>query len=199
MFFAIAALFLNLSPSVQALPDTTIPAVTKTVPASTPVKPEPRPASSTNNNSTEPAPAILNASSYPTTEENSQSLSTIRVPEVQSEKSAEVIGVERTPSRRTWLLLAIAEHSAATFDAYSTRQAVSKGAVEDDPFMRPFAHSDALYAAIQVAPFLFDYTARRMQHSQNNFIRKTWWIPQSASTGLSLFSGVHNLHVAARQ
>jgi len=127
--------------------------------------------------------------------ESTDGLSTVRVPEIQNMRTH---GIEeaRVPSRRSWLALALAEHSAATFDAYSTRLAVSRGAVEDDPLMRPFAHSDAVYAAAQVSPLLFDYLARRMQRSDNLTLRRFWWLPQSMSTGVSLFAGVHNLHVA---
>jgi hypothetical protein len=96
------------------------------------------------------------------------------------------------------MLLSIAQHSAAAFDAYSTRAAVATGASEADPFMRPFAHSPGIYAAIQVGPAILDFAARRMQHSENSFIRRSWWIPQSASTGMFLFSGVHNMSVANR-
>jgi len=42
----------------------------------------------------------------------------------------------RLPARREWLALAVAEHGAAAFDAYTTRQAISRGAVEEDPTMR---------------------------------------------------------------
>ena len=62
--------------------------------------------------------------------------------------------------------------------------------------MRPFANSSGIYAAIQVCPVALDFTARRMQRSQNNFIRRAWWVPQTVSTGLYLFSGARNLHVA---
>jgi hypothetical protein len=92
-------------------------------------------------------------------------------------------------------MLSVVEHSAATFDAYSTRQAVSRGAVEEDPLMRPFAHSPAIYGAIQVAPVLFDLLARHMQRSNYKFERRTWWVPQTASTGMSIFAGVHNLNI----
>ncbi|HTV57432.1 MAG TPA: hypothetical protein VMJ93_01010 [Verrucomicrobiae bacterium] len=125
-------------------------------------------------------------------------LSTIRVPEIKNGKSEEIKEPE-IPSRRAWFALALVEHGAATFDAYSTRQAVSNGAVEDDPIMRPFAHSGAMYAAVQVGPLLFDYMARRMQRSDNLTMRRIWWLPQSLSTGVSLFAGVHNLHVANSQ
>jgi len=80
-------------------------------------------------------------------------------------------------------------------DAYSTRQAVSRGAGEQDPLMRPFAHSPAIYAAIQVGPVLFDVLARHMQRSNYNLERRTWWVPQTASTGMSIFAGVHNLTI----
>jgi hypothetical protein len=126
--------------------------------------------------------------------QNSQSFSTIRIPD-GNEKRYATREAESIPSRREWLALMILEHSAAAFDAYSTRGAISRGAKEEDPMMRPFAHSPAIYAAIQVGPALLDVLARRMQRSQYNFVRRTWWVPQSVSTGGSIFSGVHNLSV----
>src|SRR5271156_2287826 len=126
--------------------------------------------------------------------QNSQSFSTIRISD-EHEKRYPTREAESIPSRREWLALMILEHSAAAFDAYSTREAISRGAKEEDPLMRPFAHSPAIYAAIQVGPALLDVLARRMQRSQYNFVRRTWWLPQSVSTGSSIFSGVHNLSV----
>jgi hypothetical protein len=140
----------------------------------------------------------LTAVSLDATSENSQTLSTVRVPSIQPATPKKMIPVEEVPSRRNWLILSIVQHSAATFDAYSTRQAVSTGAVEADPFMRPFAQSPAIYLAIQAGPVALDYAARRMQRSPNNFLRHTWWVPQSVSTGLFLFSGFHNLSIANR-
>lgn len=130
--------------------------------------------------------------------QNSQSFSTIRIPEADEKRYA-IRPAESAPARRNWLMLSIVEHSAATFDAYSTRQAVSRGAVEQDPLMRPFAHSPAIYGAIQVAPVLFDLLARHMQRSNYNFERRTWWLPQTASTGMSIFAGVHNLNLKERR
>jgi hypothetical protein len=127
--------------------------------------------------------------------QNSQSLSSIHVPEFEPTKQNRFIAVER-PSRRSWLALAAVEHGAAAFDAYSTRDAISHGAVEDDPLMRPFAHSPAIYAASQVGPLVLDYVARRMQRSNNSFARHMWWLPQSAAAAEFIFCGVHNLHVA---
>lgn len=126
--------------------------------------------------------------------QNSQSFSTIRISEGNEKRSA-IREAESKPARREWLALAVLEHGAAAFDAYSTRDAISRGAKEEDPMMRPFAHSPAIYAAIQVGPVLFDLLARHMQRSQYNFVRRTWWVPQSVSTGVSIFSGVHNLSV----
>jgi hypothetical protein len=129
--------------------------------------------------------------------EKSQSFETLRLPDPSPARPIRVLAAERTPPRTNWLALSIVQHGAATFDAYTTREAVSAGAREDDPVMRPFAHSPAIYAASQVAPMLLDYAARRMQHSQHAFLRHTWWLPQSTSTALFIFSGVHNLSITA--
>jgi hypothetical protein len=131
--------------------------------------------------------------------QNTEALSLIRIPEPILTKSNDSIGVERFPSRSKWIALSVAQHAAAAFDAYSTRDAISHGAIEADPLMRPFANSSGIYAAIQVLPVALDYTARRMQRSPNNFVRRIWWVPQSAATASYVFSGVHNLHVAGER
>lgn len=143
--------------------------------------------------STTDADGVKESASGP--DEVGDSLSTIRVSDIRNPRTQR-IEEARVPSRRSWLALVATEHAAAAFDAYSTRLSVSRGAVEDDPLMRPFAHSDAIYAAAQVGPVFFDYLARRMQRSDNLAMRRFWWLPQSVSTGVSLFAGVHNLHVA---
>lgn len=127
---------------------------------------------------------------------DTQSFSTVRIP-TPSSKEYGVKEAMTMPSRRAWLALSIVQHGAAAFDAYSTRQAVGHGAVEDDPLMRPFAHSPAIYVATQVGPVIFDLLARHMQRSEYPLVRRLWWMPQSMSAGLSIFSGVHNLGVAA--
>jgi len=108
------------------------------------------------------------------------------------------IGVERLPSRRIWLALSAAQHGAAVFDAYTTRQAVANGAVEQNPLLRPFASSPAIYGATQVAPLILDYAARRMQLSHHSLIRRMWWLPQSTGAAVSIFAGVHNMGIANR-
>ena len=94
---------------------------------------------------------------------------------------------------RKWLILSGISHGAATFDAYSTRRVISSGTgVELNPMLRPFANSNALYGAVQVAPVIFDFVGLRMMHSQHAWMRKLWWLPQSASAAASMFGGVHN-------
>jgi hypothetical protein len=76
-------------------------------------------------------------------------------------------------ARREWLILSVAQHSAATFDAWSTRRAISSGeAHELNPTLRPFAGNPSIYAAIQVGPVLFDYLGRRMMTSRYGWARR---------------------------
>ncbi len=203
MVFAIAALMFQFAPAIHALPDVDLGStatVFKSAPApkdAVPDPPKPAVLTPAKTDSAGAASGTLTVASLETSSENSRALAAIRLPDPIPAKPVRVISAEGYP-KRNWILLSIAEHSAAAFDAYSTRAAVATGATEADPFMRPFAHSPAIYAAIQIGPTILDYAARRMQHSENNFIRRSWWIPQSASTGMSLFSGFHNMGVANR-
>jgi hypothetical protein len=102
------------------------------------------------------------------------------------------------PSRRFWFTLSIAQHGAATFDAWSTRRVISSGqGQEQNLLLRPFAGNTSLYAAIQVGPALLDYLGRRMMKSQQGWTRHAWWLPQALGTALSLASAAHNLGVAS--
>lgn len=93
-----------------------------------------------------------------------------------------------------WTGLAVATSSAAMFDAISTRRAITRyGAVEMNPLLKPFAGNNSLFAAIQVAPALLDVAGRRMMYSRHNWVRRVWWIPQSASFVGSILCGAHNL------
>jgi hypothetical protein len=141
-------------------------------------------------------PASLRTVSFGDSQ-SGQSLSTIHIPDPNPARENRIERAIETPSRREWLFLAVVAHGAAGFDAYSTRQAVGHGAIEQDPLMRPFAGSAAIYAATQVGPLLFDLLARHMQHSEYPLVRRVWWLPQSLSAGVSIFSGVHNLNVAS--
>jgi hypothetical protein len=126
---------------------------------------------------------------------DTQALATIHIPEKPT-KPFGVRPVESYP-QRVWLLLGIAQHSAAAFDAYSTRYAIGHGAVEEDPLMRPFAHSPSIYAVSQISPTVLDLVSRRMLRSEHGFIRRMWWLPQSMNAGIYIFAGVHNFGVAS--
>jgi hypothetical protein len=143
-----------------------------------------------------PTPGVTAVSM--TEHESSQPLSLVRIPEPLPVKPIKVYSAETPHMSHSWLALAILQHGAATFDAYTTREAIGRGAVEDDPLMRPFAHSGAIYAAIQVGPLVLDYVARRMQHSEYGMVRRMWFVPQSVSTAGFVLSGVHNLNVRGR-
>jgi len=203
MVFAIAALMFQFAPAIHAIPDVDVRSAAPVVKSASapagemPEQPQPSTSSSARGDSTGAASGTLTMVSLETSVKNSQALASIRLPDAAPAKPVRVISAETYP-KRDWILLSIAQHSAAAFDAYSTRQAVATGATEADPFMRPFAHSPGIYAAIQVGPAILDFAARRMQHSENNFIRRSWWIPQTASTGMYLISGVHNMSVANR-
>jgi hypothetical protein len=96
--------------------------------------------------------------------------------------------------RRMWYALSFVGSGAAAFDAWSTRRAISGNyAVEANPLLRPFAHSGAMYAATQVSPLMMDFLGKKMMVSNNKMVRKMWWLPQVAGSGVSIAAGVHNV------
>ena len=98
---------------------------------------------------------------------------------------------------RTWRGLVLASHSAAFFDAWSTNHAISEGrGYERNPLMKPFAGNGSMYAMTQVAPTGLDFLSHHMLHSSNGFMRKMWWLPQTAFTAGSVWVGMRNMHVA---
>lgn len=102
--------------------------------------------------------------------------------------------------QRIWWALTAAQHGAATFDAWSTRKALTSGnGYERNPLMRPFANSAAIYPAIQVLPVGLDFVSQRMMRSRHGFFRKTWWVPQTLATAGFVWSGARNLNVANRR
>ena len=106
------------------------------------------------------------------------------------------VGELRAENRRKelmWKGLVIASSGAATFDAWSTRRAITGGAVELNPLLRPFAGNASLYAAIQVGPALMDFAGKKMMYSRYSWVRHMWWVPQSASFVSSIFCSSHNL------
>jgi hypothetical protein len=108
-------------------------------------------------------------------------------------KSALSRPMETRTQRKLWYTLAITGSGAAAFDAWSTRRAISGGyGVEANPMLRPFSHSNAMYAATQVSPLVMDFIGKRMMTSHHQWMRNLWWVPQSAGTSMSLYAGVHN-------
>jgi hypothetical protein len=100
---------------------------------------------------------------------------------------------EPTRQRIFWYGLAAASSGAAVLDAWTTRRAVQGGyGVEGNPMLRPFSHSNAIYAATQVSPVIMDYLGHRMMTSHHEGMRRFWWVPQVAGTSVSLAAGVHN-------
>src|SRR5215831_6818238 len=104
--------------------------------------------------------------------------------------------VETPRQRKMWYGLMAVSHAGAAFDAWTTRRAISGGyGREANPFLKPFANSNAIYAAIQVSPAVMDFLGKRLMLSQNPWIRKVWWLPQTAGASASLLAGRHNLGV----
>jgi hypothetical protein len=105
--------------------------------------------------------------------------------------------LETPRQRKIWYALSAAGHAGAGFDAWSTRRAIASGAgSETNPLLRPFSHSNALYAATQASPFLMDFLGKKMMTSQNRWVRKMWWLPQAAGAGTSFAAGGHNISIA---
>lgn len=206
MLLGFACLLFQLAPAARALPavvsDPVLVAAVKPalaavpdVPSQTALPVAPR-ADFADAESNPTSSSLRRVNSSASSTQNSQVLSTIHVPPIEPGKPVRVVSATNAGSRKSWVMLSLAQHGAATFDAFATRRAVSSGAIERNPLMRPFAGSASIYVAIQVAPVALDYVALRMQHSQHGVLRRTWWLPQAASTGLFIFSGAHNLRVA---
>jgi hypothetical protein len=103
---------------------------------------------------------------------------------------------ETPRQRKMWYGLMITGHGAAAFDAWSTHRAVTGGyGQEANPFLRPFANSNAIYAATQVSPAVMDFIGKRMMVSQHSLIRKMWWLPQAAGASFSFTAAAHNMSV----
>ena len=101
---------------------------------------------------------------------------------------------ETEHQKKEWYALMAVSSGAAVFDAWSTRRAISGDyGNEANPFLRPFAHSNAMYAATQVSPLVMDLIGRKLMTSRHNWMRKLWWVPQMAGTDASVSAGIHNV------
>jgi hypothetical protein len=103
---------------------------------------------------------------------------------------------ETPTQKKLWYALSFTGSGLAAADAWSTRRAISQGyGVEGNPMLRPFSHSGVLYGATQVSPLVMDFIGKRMMTSQHRLLRKVWWLPQVAGSGVSTFAVVHNVRL----
>jgi hypothetical protein len=103
---------------------------------------------------------------------------------------------ETSRQRKLWYALSLTGAGAASFDAWSTRRAISRGyGTEGNPMLRPFSHSGVLYAATQVSPLVMDFVGKRMMVSRHSILRKAWWLPQAVGSGVSVSAAVHNVRM----
>ena len=108
--------------------------------------------------------------------------------------SVDQLRAENRRNELIWKGLIVGSSGAATFDAWSTRHAITThGATELNPLLKPFAGNGSLYAAVQVAPVLLDFAGKKMMYNRHSWVRRAWWIPQSASFVASILCGAHNL------
>ncbi len=125
----------------------------------------------------------------------SVNLPNLRVPDAPTASSF-TVEPGKKPGKRAWLFLATAQHGAAAFDAYTTRQVIGEGhGRELNPLMRPFVNSAVLYPASQVGPVFLDWLGLRMMNSRRTWARRVWWVPQTAATAGFIYAGVHNLSI----
>ncbi len=112
-------------------------------------------------------------------------------------RNEQKIGESRpTLPKKTFLSLAALQHSAVAFDTWSTRRLVNVGGHELNPLLKPVANSDAMYPVMQIWPFAIDYLAVRMAKSNKPWMRKMWWVPQTASAASSFIIGARNVSLA---
>jgi hypothetical protein len=105
---------------------------------------------------------------------------------------------ESRRDQRMWLGLSIAQHTAAGFDAWTTRREISSGQAQElNPFLKPFAGNSSIYVATQFTPVVLDYVAHHMMYSTHPWERHVWWLPQVLGTASSFAAGAHNLTVRA--
>jgi hypothetical protein len=140
----------------------------------------------------EPLPARSSYTPLPGVPENSNA-----APPLPAAKAMPFHVPGRARTSMLWYALLATGHGAAAFDAWTTRRVISRGVGrERNPFLRPFAGNNGLYAATQLAPGVLDLLGKSMMRSERAWVRKIWWLPQSAGTAVSLLAGVHNLDVA---
>jgi hypothetical protein len=202
MFFAIAALLIQpqiapqisfsaekvalFQPANSGVSEKSLPSASNVADSAVPDS-EVQPVAESNVNALPDAPA-------PAVEAPAAPAMILAKPSKPMKVSVAELLAENRHNQRIWRGLVIASSGAATFDAWSTRHAITtQGAQELNPMLKPFAGNASLYAAIQVGPILMDYVGAKMMYSRHSWVRRMWWAPQTASFVSSLFCGAHNL------
>ena len=88
-----------------------------------------------------------------------------------------------------FVALGVVSHGASIFDAVITRHEVLyDGGYEENPLVRPYVRSYALFAVTQIGPFIYDGLGWLMTRSSHRWIRRLWWLPQTfnAVTGVAV-------------
>jgi hypothetical protein len=198
MFWAMGALLLQLHAVPQVMVPATSKAAVETVQslAAAPVSEKVMLAdASRSDESVTSQPGLLAPMPVAAAAAAAPALSPI-APVIAVPRRSEYTGHITDGSQKQWMALMIAGHSAATFDAWSTRRAITQsGARELNPMLKPFAGNSSIYAATQIGPTLLDVLSRKMMTSRHPFLQHTWWLPQVLGTAASVFGGVHNLGV----
>lgn len=93
-----------------------------------------------------------------------------------------------------FIALGIASHGASVFDAAATRHEVLyDGGYEENPLVRPYVRSYALFAVTQIGPFIYDGLGWLMTRSSHRWIRRLWWLPQTFNAVTNIASGLYDL------
>lgn len=92
--------------------------------------------------------------------------------------------------------LGAAQTAAQLWDGYTTRRAVEHGGYEADPLARSFTGRYPTWGTMVPAGTVqiigTALIAERMRRSHNHVIRKIWFVPQVASTAVSLAMVLRN-------
>ena len=105
----------------------------------------------------------------------------------------------KKPSKKAEIILFTADTLLAVGDVSTTIIVLKQpGGYERNPLARPFTNLPRpAYVASSLAMITsLNYISHRMHHSQNKFLRKTWWVlPVAAAIGnaYGMSMGIHAL------
>jgi hypothetical protein len=113
--------------------------------------------------------------------------------------SAVLSATPATQFTKKWLILSASSITAGYLDTVSTIRIENYyqhgfGDAENDPLARPFAAlpHPAYVAATGVLLVGLAAVSQHMQHTANPFIRRVWWVPQTAQSSVSFGLFIRN-------